>query len=168
MEMDRARNVPNDVVEELCALAMWAPNHKRTWPWRFAHLTGDARARYGNTIADALIASGKPAEEAEPVRTKFLRAPSILVVGAVAGESAQRTGENRDAVAAGIQNMLLAATERGLATFWGSCPPPAQLEVAKFCGFEAATFIVGHIYVGWSNGVPEAPARPPVRVNHLS
>ncbi len=168
MEMDRARNVPNDVVEALCTLAMWAPNHKRTWPWRFAHLTGDARARYGNTIADALIASGKPTSEAEPVRTKFLRAPSMLVVGSALGDNAQITGENRDAVAAGIQNMLLAATERGLATFWGSCPPPAQTAVAEFCGFEEGTHILGHIYVGWSNGVPEAPARPPVRVNHLS
>ena len=30
------RPVPRDLVEQLCELAQWAPNHKRTWPWRFA------------------------------------------------------------------------------------------------------------------------------------
>ena len=167
MELDRAREVPNSTIEELCTLAMWAPNHKRTWPWRFAHLTGDARSRYGNTIADALIASGKTSDEVAAVRTKFLRAPSILVVGSTPGENEQRTGENRDATAAGIQNILLAATERGLSSFWGSCPPPAQSAVAEFCGFERDTFIVGHIYLGWADRTPETPERPPVQVNHL-
>ena len=33
---------------ELCGLVTWAPNHKKTWPWRFALFTGDGRARLGD------------------------------------------------------------------------------------------------------------------------
>jgi nitroreductase len=42
MLVDRDRDVPPELVGELCELATWAPNHKKTWPWRFALFTGDA------------------------------------------------------------------------------------------------------------------------------
>ena len=41
--IDAQREVPRSVVEELCELLTWAPNHKRTWPWHIAVLTGDTR-----------------------------------------------------------------------------------------------------------------------------
>ena len=40
---------------ELCGLATWAPNHKKTWPWRFALFTGAGRARLGATMVDDMI-----------------------------------------------------------------------------------------------------------------
>ena len=45
-----------EMVRDLCELAQWAPNHKRTWPWRFAFAEGEARARLGEVIADAMEA----------------------------------------------------------------------------------------------------------------
>lgn len=165
--VDKSRNVPDSLIEEICELAMWAPNHKRTWPWRFAHVKGEARAAYGNTVADALALAGKDEDAVASARTKFLRSPSLIVVGSAKGDDQLRTDENRDAVAAGIQTLLLAATARGLATYWGSCPPPARKAVADFCGFDPGTAIIGQIYVGWPTGTPEAPARPTVRVNHI-
>ena len=168
MLVDKEREVPDELVKELCELAMWAPNHKRTWPWRFAHLSGEARARYGDTIADALAIAGKDEATVAKTRTKFLRTPSILVVGSDSGDSEIRTAENRDAVAAGVQNILLAGTARGLATYWGSCPEEAQEVVAAFCGFDSDTRIVGNIYLGWASSWPDAPARPPVQINRIS
>jgi nitroreductase len=165
--VDKSRAVPDSLIEEICDLAMWAPNHKRTWPWRFAHVKGEGRAAYGNTVADALATAGKDEDAVAKARTKFLRSPSLIVVGSVKGDDQLRTDENRDAVAAGIQTLLLAATARGLATYWGSCPPPAQKAVADFCGFDPGTAIIGHIYVGWPTGAPEAPPRPELRVNHI-
>ena len=71
-----------------------------------------------------------------------------------------RTGENRDAVAAGIQILLLAATERGLASYWSTCPKGANDAVADLCGFESGTHISGLIYLGWATSTTEAPQRP--------
>lgn len=168
MVVDKERAVPAELVRELCELAQWAPNHKRTWPWRFALIDGDARARLGNVIADAMQAHGDPAEKVAKARGKYLRTPATLVVGSAPGDTDNRTAENRDAVAAGIQNLLLAATAHGLATYWGSCPHGANDVVADLCGFEAGTHVAAIIYLGWATDTVAVPERPPLTFHHLS
>ncbi len=165
MIVDRERAVPRATVEQLCELAQWAPNHKRTWPWRFAVADGDGRARLGNTIADAMALHGDPPEKIAKARTKYLRTPCVLVVGSTAGDSDNRTEENRDAAAAGVQNILLAATSIGLASFWGSCPQGANGAVAELCGFEPDTQVVALVYLGWATETAVAPERPPVTLH---
>ncbi len=165
MVVDRERAVSRATVKQLCELAQWAPNHKRTWPWRFAIADGDGRSHLGNTIADAMELHGDPPEKIAKARTKYLRTPSVLVVGSAVGESAVRTAENRDAVAAGVQNILLAATSIGLASFWGSCPRGANDAVAELCGFEPDTFVAALIYLGWATDIAATPERPPVALN---
>ena len=164
MMVDRERAVPRELVSELCDLAQWAPNHKRTWPWRFALVEGSARGRLGDTIADAMEQRGDPSEKVTKTRTKYLRTPATLVVGSITGDSPNRTAENRDAVAAGIENVLLGATAAGLATYWGSCPEGAHDPVRELCGFEPETFISALIYLGWPSSTPEAPPRPTLQL----
>ena len=161
------RPVPHEVVEQLCDLAQWAPNHKRTWPWRFALVEGDGRARLGEVIAAAMAVHGDPPEKVTKARGKYLRTPATLVVGAAPGDSADRTGENRDSVAAGIENLLLGGTALGLATYWGSCPKGANEVVADLCGFEPGTHVAAIIYLGWATTAPVVPARPPVSLTNI-
>lgn len=168
MVVDKELAVPRTVVEQLCELAQWAPNHKRTWPWRFAVAEGDGRARLGNTIADAMERHGDPPEKVTKARTKYLRTPSVLVIGAAAGDSDTRSAENRDAVAAGVQNILLAATSIGLASFWSSCPKGANDAVAELAGFEQGTYVAALIYLGWATETVVAPQRPPVTFKVIS
>lgn len=160
MIVDPERPVPHDLVTRLCELATWAPNHKRTWPWRFALVEGDARARLGATIADAMERHGDPAEKVAKARGKYLRTPATIVIGSAAGDSPLRSAENRDAVAAGIQNLLLAATAAGLASYWGSCPKGANEAVADLCGWPADTHVSAIVYLGWATRTVEAPQRP--------
>ena len=165
MLVDKDRPVPRDLVLELCELAQWAPNHKRTWPWRFAIAEGDGRATLGGVIADAMASFGDDPEKVAKTRTKYLRTPTTLVVGAAPGDSPLRSAENRDAGAAGVQNALLAATERGLASYWGSCPKGANDAVAALCGFEPGTHVVALVYLGWATETVAAPERPPVQLH---
>lgn len=167
MQVDRDRTVPRELVEQLCELAQWAPNHKRTWPWRFALAEGDGRARLGEAIAAAMEVHGDEPAKVAKARTKYLRTPASLVVGAVAGDSALRTAENRDAVAAGIQTLLLGATAHGLATYWGSCPKGANDVVIAMAGFEPGTTVVGIIYLGWPIDEAAVPERPPVQLRSI-
>ncbi|HNJ97113.1 MAG TPA: nitroreductase [Ilumatobacteraceae bacterium] len=164
MKVDPHREVPRDVVEYLCELAQWAPNHKRTWPWRFCMVT-EGRAEFGDAIADVMAEQGDPVEKVDKTRTKFLRTPCLLVVGADAGDSALRKVENRDAVAAGVQNILLGATAAGLASYWASCPKGADAAVAEMCGFPQDTAIVAIIYLGWQADDVPVPERPPVELH---
>ncbi len=169
MLVEPDRPVPHDLVTRLCELATWAPNHKRTWPWRFALVEGDARSRLGHVIADAMAAHGDPPEKVTKARGKYLRTPATLVVGAAEGESPLRSAENRDAVAAGIQNLLLAATTAGLATYWGSCPKGANDAVAGLCGWApASTHVSALIYLGWATTAVAPPERPAPQLVFLS
>jgi nitroreductase len=168
MIVDREREVPAEVVSELCALVTWAPNHKKTWPWRFAHFTGDGRARLGQAMADDMItADFGDATKRDKTRTKYLRTPSIVVVGAAPHDNEMLHTENRDAVAAGIQNLLLGATALGLASFWstpGLMRPPRVLEL---CRFDPSDRLVGIIYLVWAAKDCPAPERPAPEVTRV-
>jgi len=169
MIVDQDRDVPLDVIAELCGLATWAPNHKKTWPWRFAVFTGAGRARLGETMADDMEHAGFGDDvKRAKTRTKYLRTPATLVVGCAPHDDEMLHDENRDAVAAGIQNLLLGATTLGLASFWSTpalAQPPAVLEL---CEFAPVDRLVGMIYLGWAAQECPAPDRPQVPITHVS
>lgn len=167
MFVDLERAVPRELLDQLCTLATWAPNHKKTWPWCFAQITGESRARLGSVAADAMLRFGDSAEKVLKTRTKYLRAPAILVVGARGGDTPLRSAENRDATSAGIQNILLGATAVGLASYWSSCPKGANDDVATLCGFEDHTYIVSIMYLGWPIRSVDVPERPQAEVHYF-
>ena len=93
--LDPDTPVDPTVIEELCALATWAPNHKRTEPWRFAVFTGDGRRVLGETIADALQAAGGHEAKILKTRTKYLRSAAVVLVGSTPGPDEMTTAEPR-------------------------------------------------------------------------
>lgn len=169
MFVDHDRPVPIDLVTDLCALATWAPNHKKTNPWRFAVFTGDGRTRFGETMADDMARAGAGDDgKLAKTRMKYLRTPMTLVVAATPHDNEMLDLENRDAVAAGIQNLLLGATALGLASFWstpGLTSPPATLAL---CGFAPHDRIVGVIYLGWAAQSAPPTDRPHPTVTHVA
>lgn len=161
LRVDPMTPVPRELVERLCRLAMWSPNHKKTWPWRFGLCIDGGRRRFGETMADALQSAGLTDEaKLAKYRQKYLRAPAVLVVGSAPGDSEMRTVENRDAVASGVQNLLLGATAAGLASFWSSGAIAANGAVAGLFGWEPGTATVAVVYLGWPTGEVNAPSRP--------
>jgi nitroreductase len=162
--MDTERSVDRTVIDDLCTLATWAPNHQMTWPWQFAVFTGESRRGLGEVAAAAMAARGDAEMKVNKTKTKYLRAPVIIVVGTAAGDSDLQTEENRDAVSAGVQNLLLGATAMGLATFWSSCPKGANEVVADHCGFPSGTHITAMIYVGWPSREIPPGQRPPASI----
>jgi nitroreductase len=161
LRMDPERPVDADTIEALCDLAMWAPNHMRTNPWRFTVFTGEGRRRLGATLAGAVEARGEadPAR-LEKARTKYLRAPVMLVVGSAAHDDPVFHDENRDAVSAGVENLLLGATALGLASYWSTGEVVTVPEVKALCGLEPNDQIVAVVYLGW----PTAPLPAPPKV----
>ncbi len=169
MLVDREREVPADVIDELCELATWAPNHKKTWPWRFAVFTGAGRGRLGDAMADEMERAdfGDDVKRAK-TRTKYLRTPTTLVVGCTPDANEMLHAENRDAVAAGIQNLLLGATTLGLASFWSTPALTQPTSVLDLCEFDPGDRLVGIIYLGWATQEFAAPERPPIAVTHVT
>src|SRR5579884_4053433 len=80
LNVDLERPVPRELIAELLDLAVLAPNHYRTNPWRFVVLTGAARARIGEIVAREVAKQpGVKDATVERQRTQFLRAPTVLV-----------------------------------------------------------------------------------------
>lgn len=168
MLVDRDREVPLDLVAELCGLATWAPNHKNTRPWRFCVFTGAGRSRFGESMADDMIAVGF-GDEAKQAKTrvKYLRTPTTLVVGCAPHDDEMLHAENRDAVAAGIENLLLGATTLGLASFWSTPALTQPQRTLELCGFDPDDRMVGVIYLGWSNKQSPIPDRSAPTLTHV-
>ncbi len=167
MFVDKERDVPRDLLDKLCTLATWAPNHHKTWPWCFAQVTGESRARLSDIAANAMLRRGDPVEKVTKTRTKYLRTPVIIVVGSHLGDTPLRTAENRDATSAGIQNILLGATVAGLASYWSSCLKGANDDIAAYCGFDSGTHITSLIYIGWPTRSVVTPERPPAEIHYF-
>ena len=168
MLVDRDRQVPTSTIDRLCNLSLWAPNHKRTWPIRFAHCTGDGRSQLGEAFVADMISSGVGDEgKRVKTKTKYLRAPSILVIGCAPPVSMNLVADDRDAVAAGVQTLLLGATALGLASFWSTAPVQTPASVNGLCHFPSGTRVVGVVYLGWPIDTVETPNRPPAQITHV-
>lgn len=154
-------------MDRLIAMAATAPNHRRTFPWRFRVLTGDARAALGVALAAHLVTAGDPPEKIAKARAKYLRAPTIVVAASRAGDSVTMTAENRDAVSAAVQTLLLGATAAGLASLWSTGAAVESSEVRELCGFEPTDRVVGIVYLGWPTSDAPDSERPNPEVVRL-
>jgi nitroreductase len=165
MIVDQTREVPVELVQQLCELAQWAPNHKRTWPWRFALFTGEGRRHLGEAfVADMIDRDFGDEGKRAKTLTKYMRTPAVVVFGAAADDNPSRHDENRDAVAAGIQNFMLGATALGLATYWGTAPLIDSPRVLELCHFKPDVRLINVMYLGYAQNSPAAPARPEVEL----
>ena len=88
--------------------------------------------------------------------------PYVAVVLANAGASPDpvRRLEDRDAVAAAVENLLLAATAAGLASHWASVPPELHPAVRSVAGVGDDHQLVALVYLGWPTAEVPAPPRP--------
>ena len=160
LRVETDRIVPDELIDRLILLAATAPNHKRTHPWRFRIITGEGRARLGSSLAQDMIDLGQPEAKIEKARTKYLRAPVVIAVASVPGEDDTMTAENRDAVSAAIQTLLLGATAAGLASYWSTGTAMTSTRLRAFCGFDDTDTMVGLVYLGWPAGDPPPIDRP--------
>jgi nitroreductase len=168
MLIDVSLEVDPEIVDRIVASAQWAPNHKRTWPLRVAVVTGTSRSTLGNVIADAMAAHGDDDMKVLKTRGKYMRSPVVIVVAAAIGHSDNETEENKYAVAAGVQNMLLMAESFGLAALWGSPAKGANSAITSFCSMEHTDHVMGIVYLGWPTQSVAAPERPTNQVTYLT
>ena len=165
--IDDSSVVTDTQLDQLITAAQWAPNHKRTWPLRLAVVRGESRRALGEVIAHAMAERGDEEFKVEKTRTKYLRSPVVIVVASALGTSNSETEENKYAVAAGIQNLLLMAEAQQLAALWGSPAKGANEAITQFCKMESSNHVLGIIYVGAPAKTAPLVERPAPNVTHL-
>lgn len=159
----KAERPPRALVEQVIEAAAWAPNHYKTEPWRFVVLAGDARRRLGDVMAESLRARipNPDSEEGqrllEKERDKPLRAPVVIAVGVEPSDDPRAVEiEEIAAVAAGVENMLLAARAMGLGAMWRTGEAARDPAVKRFLGFPEEAHILSFVYLGY----PDLPPLP--------
>jgi nitroreductase len=166
--IDASRSIDDVIIQRITSVAQWAPNHKRTWPLRLAVISGDSRSTLGNTIADAMAVHGDDEMKVTKTRGKFMRSPIVIVVASAEGATTNETEENKYAVAAGIQNMLLMAESFGLAALWGSPAKGSNDAITALCSMNRTDHVLGIIYLGWPTQSVATPQRPDINVTRLT
>jgi nitroreductase len=150
------KDVSENAINLMLEAGTWAPNHKKTEPWKFRVFTGDSRVRLGDEMERIMKQKTGHLSEEEALKktTKAkkgpLRAPVIIAV-AVSSSGKVPEIEEISAVAASIQNMLLVAEEQGLATIWRTGEIVYQTELNDFLSLEEDDKLLGLIYVGHPN-----------------
>jgi nitroreductase len=155
--------VPRQLIEKLLDAAVQAPNHYKVRPWRFVVLTGEARTRLGDVMSASQRARHPefPVEAFDKCRDVPLRAPVLIAVGVdKPAEPKVLEIENVAATAAAVQNLLLAAHGMGLGAKWRTGEWARDPMVKEFLGFEPDQHIIGFIYIGYPEFLPDPAHRP--------
>ena len=155
--------VPRELIERLLAAGAQAPNHHKVRPWRFVVLTGTARNKLGEVMAQSLKRRNPMAMEPAVAieQAKPLRAPVLIAIGVDKATAPKVVEyENVCAAAAAAENILLAAHALGLAGMWRSGDPIFDPAVRQALGLEADQQMVGFLYIGYPETEMPPPSRP--------
>jgi nitroreductase len=138
--------VPRETLLELLGIAALAPNHHLTQPWRFRVLGPEAHAALKEAAGEKEAA-------------KLDRAPTLVVASAALTGELVQDEEDVCATAAAIVLVLLAATERGLASYWRSPAVLRSTRGREAVGVPAGERVLGLLHFGTPVREPAARGR---------
>jgi nitroreductase len=155
--MDGGREIAHELLVEILEDAHWAPTHGLTQPWRFHVFTGEGRARLADSL-QSLYDLTTPEGEIRPekrakLRDNLLRAPVGIAVSALteSGGKISRLDE-LCATACAVQNILLSAHQRGVASFWSTPPVACREEFTRWLGLDSKYTSLGLVFLGYPGG----------------
>ena len=138
-----------------------APDHGKLCPWRFIVFEGDARARFGDILAEVVQAEGEREKQVEEERHRFLRAPVVVGVISSARELHKiPVWEQELSAGAVCQNILIAATALGFVGNWLTEWYAFHPVVKEKIGLKPGERVAGFIYIGTARDELEERPRP--------
>ena len=141
--------VPRETLLEILAAARFAPTHHMAEPWRF------------RVVGPRTLAALKEAE-GEKGAGKLDRAPTLVIASAVLTGDLVQDEEDVCATAAAIQLVLLAATERGIATYWRTPSIFRTRPGRQAAGLPDGERFLGLLHFGFAEREPAPRERQPV------
>jgi nitroreductase len=151
--------VPRTVVDAAIGLAMLAPNHHRTRPWRFFVYAGRGRETLVRAYEGAARRLGRDVARA---RQRALDAPVMIVVACMPETHPKvRRNEEEFATAAAVQNMLLAFAAAGVSTLITTGDLAESAETHQMIGLDREKGrIMAVVNAGYRDPERPLPPRP--------
>jgi len=166
--------LPNDYEQKLnnaIEAAIYAPNHKRSEPWRFYLLGPKAIEEVCKLNAD-IVASKKGEAAGEKKLKRWLQMPGWLVVTCVkSSEEEDGDGgssmedpmslarEDYAAVCCAVQNLCLSLHSQGIGTKWTTGGVNFDDQFGEIVGFSSNEETVGTIWFGTALQQPSPPMK---------
>lgn len=144
--------VPEEVVMQLLENANWAPNHRKTEPWRFHVFSGmklEALGDHFQAVYQAHMPSDKFSEmKHKKLKVKTLKSSHIIAI--CMQRDPKRSvpeWEELAAVACAVQNLWLSVTAAGLGGYWSS-PSLMMDHFGEFVPLAEGERCLGFFYLG--------------------
>lgn len=153
----------DEILRTLLAIGARVPDHGKLHPWRFLTFQGEARAEFGDVLAQAFKQTNPQADENEIAleRDRFLRAPLVIaVISRAAPHPKIPEWEQVLSAGAACQNILVAAQSLGFAAQWLTEWYAYDPAVDKALGLTGDERVAGYIYIGTAKMPPKERPRP--------
>ncbi len=157
--------IPDEVLDEILEAAIWTPSHRNSQPWEFAVIGPQTRSRLNqiyqkfmeeNVLPDPELPA--PAKEGiQSLIDNFGGAPYMLAVLSRPPQDDLEVVENPITAGLTVQNMSLAAWDKGVGCIWlslGGLPGAREILQVKE-GYQ----VVAVLALGYPEMLPPAPPR---------
>ncbi len=161
--------VPRELAQKLIDAASLAPSSLNEQPWSFYCCEGETRARLGKIVAQTTIHLSEYMEVLGPKRyedavewfSSLGDAPLLMAVACPDPDTDLSAINRYVSLGAALENLLLTATDVGLAVCNITLSYWVREEMADLLGLPAGQSIILIVAVGYPGDVP--PAAPPKR-----
>jgi nitroreductase len=154
---------PADLDRILTAAAR-VPDHKAVVPWRFVVFEGEARARFGELLAEACRSEERdPPSEVRLAteRARLVRAPTVVAaISRVVPTPGAPEWEQVLSCGAACFSLCLAANALGYGTSWITEWYSYSAGVRKALGLTDNERVAGFVYIGTAKERPADRPRP--------
>ncbi|MBO9572028.1 MAG: nitroreductase [Chitinophagaceae bacterium] len=150
------KKIPDEIILELLQLADAAPTHAKTEPWRFIVFSGDNVKKFTKRHAE-LYKLNTP--EASFTQQKYDNLEKLgdnvshIIISWMKRVPSHKIPEIEEisATSAAIQNILLAATEKGIASFWSTGGLTHHPALHKEFNLGEEDIVLAILYLGYTN-----------------
>ncbi|MBC8768278.1 nitroreductase [Arenibacter sp. BSSL-BM3] len=154
--------ISKESIEKVLEAANFAPTHKKTEPWRFRVLQGEAKEKLGLFLSLKYMETDPKPKQFKV--EKLIQNPKKA--GAVIAICMQRDPqeslpewEEVAATAMAVQNMWLCCTEMGIGSYWSS--PGLIKYMHDFFELKQGEICLGFFYMGYyDEEIPEVTKGP--------
>ncbi len=157
------RPVGREEIERLLELAVQAPNHRLTQPWRFRVLGPGARRAYGEVLGSRKAKRVDDPEAAKAVVEKVAATeaavPAMIAVSMTLDENPEIREEDYAAAMMAVQNICLGAHAMGLGTHIKSGAVMDDPRSRSALGVPEGERIVATVHLGEPADAPEPKPR---------
>ena len=146
--------VPDDLVRGAIEIAMWAPNHHVTEPWRFYRLGPKAVAACLELVRE-IVTAKKGAKAGAFKAENWSQKPGWLLVTCRISADDILQREDYAACTTAIQNFMLYLWKAGVGSKWTTGDITRDPRFAKIVGFDPShERVVGLIWYGYPKVTP--------------